>query len=261
MKPIKGLGQNFLKDSRAIQKVINSANLSEKDIVLEIGPGKGALTKELLQRVKKVIAIEKDRRMIEHLEEKFKDSQNLELISGDILNSAKPSFAELGLAEFKIVANIPFYITGAIIRMFLESNPAKAGPKQMTLIIQKEVAQRICDKKKMNILALSVLFYADAKIISYISKRSFSPAPRVDSAIIQITPKKKYRTNPEDFFRIVRAGFSHPRKQLVNNLSTELKIEKEKITEILLKNNIPEKIRAEDLKIDAWIKITPYLQK
>jgi len=250
MKPIKGLGQNFLKDNRALKKIIDSANLSEKDIVLEIGPGKGVLTKELLPRVRKVIAIEKDYRMIEYLQEKFKDSQNLELISGDVLHPV-----EHIPYPYKVVANIPFYITAPILRMFLES---KNPPEQMTLIIQKEVAQRICDKKKMSILALSVLFYADAKIISYISKRSFSPAPKVDSAIIQIIPKKKYKTNPEDFFKVIRAGFAHPRKQLVNNFSTELKIPREKIIEIFTKNNIPEKIRAEDLDIDKWILLVSF---
>ena len=246
MKPIKGLGQNFLKDNRAIKRVIDGADLSEKDIVLEIGPGKGALTKELLKKAKKVIAIEKDRNLVKILREKFESSDNLEIIEKDILNY------ELGIMnyEYKIVANLPFYITGAIIRMFLEAdNP----PKQLTLIIQKEVAQRICDKKKSSILSLSVLFYANPKIISYISKRSFSPAPKVDSAIIQITPiKNKYKADPKKFFKIVKAGFSHPRKQLANNLSTELNIDKSKL-EFLGKT------RAEDLKIEDWINIVSSL--
>ena len=209
--------------------------MSKKDIVLEIGPGKGALTKELVEKAKKVIAIEKDSRMAEYL----KDIPNLEVIYGDVLK------IKLDLIFNKVVANIPFYITGPIIRLFLESeNP----PKQLTLIIQKEVAQRICDKKKSSILSLSVWFYADAKIISYISKKAFSPIPKVDSAIIQITPKKKYDINPDKFFKIIKAGFSHPRKQLINNLSKNLDMNKEEL-EFL------KKVRAEDLSIDNWISL------
>ena len=210
-----------------------------------MGPGKGALTKELA-KVSRVIAVEKDKRMDQYLKE-----IDVQVIYGDILKiltSLRESSSRRLTKGYKVVANLPFYITAPIIRMFLES---KRPPKQLTLIVQKEVAQRICDKKKSSILSLSVQFYADPKIISYVSKKAFSPVPKVDSAIIQITPQKKYRINSEKFFKIVKAGFSHPRKQLVNNLSKNLDIDKAKL-EFL------KKTRAEDLSIDDWVSLVSH---
>lgn len=247
MKAIKHLGQNFLKDKRAITKLIKAANLTDKDVVLEIGPGTGILTKEIVQKVKKVIAVEKDIRMIKLLKEKFKELKNIEIVQKDILKFKPPT------GKYKIIASLPFYIATPIIKKFLEE---KNQPEQMTLIIQKEVAQRICAQPpKTNILAVSVQYYAQPKIISYISKRSFTPVPKVNSAIIQITPEKKYQRN-DQFFKVVKAGFSHPRKQLINNLSKELNINKEKIKNILLKNNIQPTQRAETLSIQDWITLS-----
>ena len=152
------------------------------------------------------------------------------------------------------MANLPFYITAPVIRKFLES---KNPPKEMVLIIQKEVAQRICAKPpKMSILAVSVQFHANVKIISYISKKSFRPSPKVDSAIIKITPYQKYKkVNSKQFFKIVKAGFSHPRKQLTNNLANGLKLNKQKINNLLLKNGIKPKQRAETLFVNDWINL------
>ncbi len=251
IKPIKHFGQNFLINKRAISNVINGAKLLKTDIVLEIGPGKGALTKELVKRVKKVIAVEKDERLVKFLEQEFKNYENIKIIHGDILKNH-----ELGIKnhEYKIVANLPFYITAPVIRKFLEiENP----PKEMTLIVQKEVAQRICAKPpRMSILAVSVQFYAEAKVLSYISKRSFKPVPKVDSAIIQITPKKKHDINPDKFFKIVKAGFSQPRKQLINNLSKKLDIDKKELGSLLLSKRIKPTQRAETLSVENWLNLT-----
>ncbi|MBU2545334.1 ribosomal RNA small subunit methyltransferase A [Patescibacteria group bacterium] len=252
IKPIKHFGQNFLINKRVISNVINGAKLLKTDSVLEIGPGKGALTKELVKRVKKVIAVEKDQRLVDFLKEELKDFDNIKIIYEDILKISNFQFP-----ISKVVANLPFYIVAPVIRKFLENPPAGGSPKEMTLIVQKEVAQRICAKPpRMSILAVSVQFYATAKVLSYISKRSFKPVPKVDSAIIQITPKKKHDINPDKFFKIVKAGFSQPRKQLINNLSKELEINKEELSSLLLSKGIKPTQRAETLSVEDWLKLT-----
>ena len=196
--------------------------------------------------------MEKDPRMLEILKENLKGFKNIKIINQDILKVSLLS------KNYKIISNLPFYITAPVIRKFLES---KNPPKEMILIIQKEVAQRICAKPpKMSILTVSVQFYADVKIVSYISKKSFRPIPKVDSAIIKIVPEKKYKDVDIDlFFKIVKAGFSHPRKQLANNLSNGLKLNKEKVNDLLLRNNIKPSQRAETLTINDWIKLSKML--
>lgn len=255
IRPSKAFGQNFLVNEKAFEKIIETAELSKKDLVLEIGPGIGNLTLKLAKKTKKVIAIEKDKRMCEILKNIIQSQsiKNIKLINKDIL---KTNLGIYTLKPYKLTANLPYYITSPVIRRFLEMrNP----PESMTLMIQKEVAQRICAKpNKMSLLAVSVQFYAKPKIISYISKKSFWPEPKVDSAIIKIVPlKTKFSKKfTEKFFKIVKAGFSHPRKQLINNLSKGLKMEKEKIKEWLLKNNVQPSQRAETLGVDEWQKLT-----
>jgi len=251
IKPLKRLGQNFLIDKNVVKKVIKAAELHSKDIVLEVGPGIGALTKEIAKKAGKVIAVEKDPRMVKILIENLKEFKNIEIINKDILKNYELRIMNY---EYKIVANLPFYITAPVIRKFLES---KYPPEEMVLIVQKEVAQRICSKPpKMNILAVSVQFYAKPKIISYISKKSFWPSPKVDSAIIKIVPQKKYKDIDIDlFFKVVKAGFAHPRKQLANNLTNGLKLNKQEVNDLLLKNNIKPSQRAETLAVQDWINL------
>jgi len=253
IKPSKRLGQNFLIDKSVVKKVIKAAGLHSKDIVLEVGPGIGALTKEIAKKAGKIITVEKDPRMVEILMDNLKGFKNIEIINKDILKY-NFQFSK----KYKIVANLPFYITAPVIRKFLES---KYPPEEMVLIVQKEVAQRICSKPpKMNILAVSVQFYAKPKIISYISRKSFWPSPKVDSAIIKIVPQKKYKDIDIDlFFKVVKAGFAHPRKQLANNLSKMLKLDKKEISSLLLKNDVQPTQRAETLTINNWIQLTKML--
>lgn len=251
--PQKKLGQNFLVAKNVFKLIIKSANLRPKDIVLEIGPGIGNLTLELVKKVKKIIAIEKDKKLIKILKEVLKNFTNVKIIQGDILKTNINS--KLLTKNYKIVANLPYYIVSPIIRKFLESqNP----PRQMILMVQKEVAQRICSKaRNMNLLAVSVQFYAKTEIVDFISKKSFWPQPKVDSAIIKLKVKKqKPKVDKNLFFKIVKAGFSHPRKQLINNLSKELKLDKEKVISWLSKNKIKPTQRAETLSIKDWIKLT-----
>jgi len=258
IKPLKRLGQNFLIDKNVIKKVIRTAELKPADVVLEIGPGIGALTQEIAKSAGKVIAVEKDPRLVERLKKDLKEFKNIKIVQGDILkfqipNSKLQTNSKFQIQNYKIVANLPFYITAPVIRKFLES---KHPPKEMILIVQKEVAQRICAKPpNMSILALSVQFFAKPKIVSYVSNKSFWPKPKVDSAIIKIVPERKYKVNKKLFFKIVKAGFSHPRKQLANNLSKELKLNKKEVNDLLLKNNIKPSQRAETLFINDWIKL------
>ncbi len=255
-RPLKKLGQNFLINKRVIKKMIEAAQLKPKEVVLEIGPGIGTLTIKLSKSVKKVIAVEKDPKMIEILKETLKNFSNIKIIRDDILK-IKNWKSEIG-NSFKIVASLPFYLTTPAIRKFLEN--VEIRPQQITLIVQKEVGQRICAcPPKMSILAVSVQFYATCKIVSYVSKKSFWPSPEVDSVILQITPlinTERKLINSDLFFRIVKAGFLHPRKQLINNLSQGLNISRDKIKNWLSENNIKYEQRAETLSIENWITLT-----
>jgi 16S rRNA (adenine1518-N6/adenine1519-N6)-dimethyltransferase len=280
IKPNKRLGQNFLIDKSALNKIISAADLSKNDVVLEIGPGTGILTRELLKTAGKVIAVEKDKRMAEILKDNFKDYKNLEIINADALKIFNLQFSiynQFSITKFlknkyKVVANIPYYITSRLIRSLLET---ANQPELMVLLLQKEVAQRICARPRsaergsppkgaapMNLLAVSVQFYAKPEIISYISKDSFWPKPKVDSAIIKITPggptsrEAGGQTSPDLFFEIVKAGFKQPRKQLQNNISSGLRIEKAKAKSLIIKARIRPEQRPETLTVQNWIELT-----
>ena len=253
LKPKKNLGQNFLIDNNAILSVLKAGELKKNDTILEIGPGLGFLTETLANETKQVIAVEKDHEFTKILKKQFKKHENIKIVQGDILKTQiskneKENFS-IGLKNYKIIANLPYYITSPVIRKFLEE---KNPPKLMVLMVQKEVAQRICAKPpKMSLLSIAVQLKSLPKIIKIVKKESFSPVPKVDSAIIKIIPiqgvKKDF--DQEHFFKIVRAGFSSPRKQIKNNLK---KVFGDKIEKILLKLDIDSKRRAETLTIGEW---------
>ncbi len=251
LRPSKRLGQNFLIDEDILKKIIQAAGLSSIDTVLEIGPGLGILTFELAKQVKKVMAVEKDKRMCKILRENLKDYKNVEIVNKDILDLGY----QVSYIKYKLVANIPYYITSPVIRKFLET---KNPPKLMVLMVQKEVAQRIVAKPpKMSLLSIAVQFYADAEIISYVSKKAFWPVPRVDSAIIRIIPRKSalLSTSVRDkFFKLVKTGFSSKRKMLKNNLPSTL-LGTRKIEKILKELSINPKTRAENLSIKDWLNL------
>ena len=258
--PSKRFGQNFLIDKNIIKKILNQAKLGSKDIVLEIGPGIGTMTRELAKKAQKIIAVEKDPKMIEILKETTQDFQNIEIINADIMKYEVP---KIKYRDYKVVANLPYYITSPVIRKLLET---ENKPKEIILMVQKEVAQRICVlPPKTNLLAISVQFYAKPKIISYVSKKAFFPKPKVDSAIIQLKISgQNSKIDREKFFKIVKAGFSHPRKQLANNLLKELdflgkEINKEKIISLLAKKGILATQRPETLLLKNWIELTKIL--
>ena len=250
--PTKSRGQNFLFDQNVVEKIIKSANLKKDDLILEIGPGLGVLTEHLIKESKKVIAVELDKKIIDFLKSKYSNIKKLQIISGDILRT---DIDVLNLTKpYKIVANLPYNITSNFIRKFLE---ADNSPEEIVIMVQYEVAKRMIEKPgKMSMLSVAVQFYADVEIVFRVSRNSFWPAPKVDSAIIRITMKNKlpYQDTVK-FFRVVKMGFSAKRKQLQNNLANGFHRDREEIKKILQEVGLNEKVRAQDLSIDEWIKI------
>lgn len=253
-KPEKYLGQHFILSKSALSKMIEAAEIEKNDVIVEIGPGLGTLAQELANTGANVIAIEKDPLMIKVSKETLLSYKNIKIIQADARNLT--DLIEVGLqSDFKIVANLPYNAATFLIRQWLESeNP----PELMVLMIQKEVARRICAKPpKMNLLAVSTQFYAIAEIVKYVPKEMFWPKPKVDAAIIKIIPKKvtvlERSLEKQQFFRVVKAGFSSPRKQLAGNLSKKLNIPKEKLILIFRNLDISERVRAENLSLEQWL--------
>ncbi len=294
--PKKSLGQNFLINAGVLEKIVSAAELSPNDTVLEIGPGTGNLTKLLSEKVRstnsgqagRVIAVEKDHRLIGELKEKFKNT-NVEVIEGDILNFTIESLMKIprlnlviqGLTLYKVVANIPYYITSHLLKTIFEEWPR---PELIILTVQKEVAQRIVAKPpNMNLLALSVQLYSDVKIICYVSRGSFRPTPKVDSAIIKLTPHQTIPlttikkgggfgtgqaphdqltlTNHEIFFKLIKAGFSGKRKQLINNLAKNFGMIKDDLFKIFKELDIRHDVRAENLSLSQWTELSKFMEK
>lgn len=238
--PKKSLGQNFLINAGILEKIVDAAEVTKEDTVLEVGPGTGNLTKLISERAGSVLAIEKDYRLIENLRLKF---PAIKLIEEDILKF-KPEEYNLKDGNYKIVANIPYYITSNLLRVIFEKWPK---PKLIVMTIQKEVAQRIIAKSPdMNLLALSIQLYSEPKIIGYISKGSFRPIPKVDSAIIKLKPKEGISIrNNEKIIEIAKKAFAGKRKQLQNTLP-EINFES---------FGIESKSRPEELSVSDWLKI------
>lgn len=245
----KSLGQNFLNSAGALQSMLEAAHVTNKDVVLEIGPGRGALTKVLLETGATVVAIEKDDALIEPLNELFKTaiaSKQLTLVHGDALTA---DVASLVSQPYKLVANIPYYITGAIIERFLSID---AQPVSATMIVQKEVAERIVAKdNKGSVLSIAVRAYGEPHYITTVKRGSFFPVPTVDSAILHIADISKNRfitsgTSEARFFAVLKAGFAHKRKQLGNNLEGMVS------EAVWHQCAITKQTRAETLTVDNW---------
>jgi len=241
-------GQNFLRNESILKKIAIFAQIEKTDTVVEVGPGEGGLTKFLLEQSQNVIAIEKDKFLAEQLKNKFREQitdNRLRIIEGDILDYRLKSI------NYRLVGNIPYYITGAIFKKFLQTGNQ---PGSITFVVQKEVADRImaCDGKE-SILSISIKAYGTPEYGGIIKAGSFSPKPKVDSAIIAVRNinKKRFKEGnikEEDFFKILRKGFSHKRKLVIRNLGAT--------KEMFKTCGIPEKARAEDLKVSDWVGLT-----
>ena len=247
----KKLGQNFLQDPFALESIASAAEIKPTDTVLEIGPGLGSLTRYLAASAYQVIAVELDQHLLPPLEEITSAYPNIKIINGDILNlSPKDLIQE---REYLVVANIPYYITSAIIRHLLENEPT---PRRIVLTVQKEVAKRICAQPGgMSLLALSVQVYGKPRIVKHIPANAFFPPPKVDSAVlcVDILPSPRIETELLDtFFKLIKAGFSQKRKTLRNSLSAGLHVTPADAEDLLKKAGIDPMRRAETLSIEEW---------
>lgn len=260
-KKQKKLGQVFLKDKKIIQKIIQAAKIKPKDQILEIGPGKGVLTKFLIKTGAEIIAVEKDPELVEFLKNIFKNKSNLNIVRGDIRDFFQNTEYKILKPGYKAIGNIPYYLTSRLLRLLLESS---IKPSLIVLMIQKEVAERLIARPpKMNLLSASVQFYAKPKIICYVPKTAFYPKPKVDSAVVTITPINTNidKAQTKIFFAVIKAGFKQPRKLLINNLSKNLNLEKEYIQKIFLQSNMSLNTRAQNLSIKEWSSLSSLLMK
>lgn len=246
IKPKKGLGQHFLVDREALEMIIRAADVNSSDTVLEIGPGLGVMTTILVKRAEKVVAVEADETLAALLDKDH--PENLQVASEDILKF------DLRQMEpgYKVVANLPYYITSKILRMLLEH---ENKPKQMSLLMQKEVAERIVARPgQMSMLALSVQYYAEAKIEGIVERWKFWPAPEVDSSVLAVTLHKKpaFKAEPAKLFRLMKAGFGEKRKQLKNSLAGGLNTSVEFAAGMIHEAKLPPTARAQELSLKDW---------
>jgi 16S rRNA (adenine1518-N6/adenine1519-N6)-dimethyltransferase len=293
------LGQNFLIDTSHLDRIVAAADLQRDDVVLEIGPGVGTLTRRLAEQAGHVVAVELDNRLIELLRADFADQPHVEIVHSDILEIDPPALLAAHLAAFngaaesriqssahhggiqssahhggiqssahhggiqssahhggiqyKVVANLPYYITSLALRHMLEASPP---PTLAVVMVQKEVAERICAQPgDLSLLAVSVQFYAHPRIVQRVPAGSFYPAPKVDSAVLRLDVRPQpavTSVSPEEFFRVVRAGFGQKRKQIANSLSAGLALPKARVQDALIKAGIDPQRRAETVTLDEW---------
>jgi 16S rRNA (adenine1518-N6/adenine1519-N6)-dimethyltransferase len=261
LRPRKGLGQNFLVDDNALRKIVEVSEIDQEDTVLEIGAGLGSLTRHLAAAAKQVVAVELDLGLLPPLEEVLAAFENIDIHQGDILELNLADLLTKGTSkDYIVVANIPYYITSALIRHLLE---ADRKPQRVVLTVQREVAMRICSEPgDMSLLALSVQVYGEPEIAARIPAGAFYPTPKVDSAVVRIglypsarIPEPQLKT----FFRLAKAGFSQKRKTLRNALSGGMAWTKDHTEKLLESAGIDPQRRAETLSIDEWRKLTEYV--
>ncbi len=250
-RPRKQWGQVFLRSPAVANQIIKAAEIKPQDIILEIGPGTGFLTEKLLSAGAQIIAVEKDKELVEYLLQKF-PSPNLSLISADIRKLLRDNNSQLyNLLSnkcYKVVGNIPYYLTSYLIRLLLQL-PQK--PQLIILMVQKEVAQRItASPPQMNLLAVLTQSQAEVQLITFVSRKAFWPRPKVDSAIIKLIPIQNHLSS--SFLRLVKAGFSHKRKYLITNISQQFSLPVPKLQQIFLQLKIPLQARAQELSLNQW---------
>jgi len=256
----KSLGQNFLQDPLALEKIASVAEINSTDTVLEVGPGLGSLTRYLAASAREVVAVELDEKLLPPLKAVIAPYPNVRLIHGDILKISPSEM--VNQPGYLVVANIPYYITSAIIRHLLENEPK---PRRIVLTVQKEVADRICAKPgDMSLLALSVQVYGKPRITARIPAGAFFPAPKVDSAVLclEVYPNPEIKNELLNiFFKLIKAGFSQKRKTLRNSLSSGLHIAPIHAVDLLTKANIEPQRRAETLSIPEWQRLCELFEK
>ena len=256
--PARNKGQNFLINKDIIDKIITAAEIDQSDTVLEVGPGLGILTEALVKKAGRVVSVELDQKLFWFLQEKFRRQKNLALINQDILKFRPENF---GLTNYQVVANLPYNITSIFLKKFLT---AAVKPKAMILMLQKEVAQRICARPgRMSLLAVSVQLYAQPIIFFEVNRENFWPRPAVDSAVIRIGRIKTQKeaagwlgaVKEEEFWRLVRIGFAAKRKQLQNNLAAGLKVPSLVARGWLILAHLAPTVRAQELSLVDWLRL------
>lgn len=261
----KALGQNFIIDETVCPEMADALCLNRKTAVLEIGPGIGVLTKELCKRAGRVAAVELDRRLYPVLSETLGAYPDFELIEGDVMKLDLNALIEekfSGYESVKICANLPYYITSPVILKLLEG---RVNASEIVLMVQREAADRLCAKageRECGAVSAAVQYYGSAKVLFDVGRESFMPSPKVDSAVIKITPyaEPKYDIKDEKaFFALVKAAFAQRRKTAVNSISATLGIPKERVAAALTSLNLDVNIRAERLTMEDFVKLTKML--
>ncbi len=254
MRPNKSFGQNFLIDRAVLQTIVDAAEINPDDEILEVGAGTGVLTQELARQARRVVAVELERDMLVLLKETTSNYSNVELVEGNLLFFDPTTV--FGQAAYKLVANLPYYITAPTFRHFLESNNP---PRVLIVMVQLEVAQRIiAGPGDLSLLGISVQFYGQPKIVARVPPQAFFPAPKVDSAILRVDVHPQVPLSLEErhrFFRVVQAGFSERRKQLHNSLTHGLHHKGEHVRSWLATASIDASRRAETLSIEEWLRL------
>jgi 16S rRNA (adenine1518-N6/adenine1519-N6)-dimethyltransferase len=257
VKPKKSLGQNFLRDGNIVEEILRVAEIGSDDRILEIGPGDGALTTHLVSRAGRVSAIELDADLIPRLADRFKESDNFSLLEGNILElDIRQYLSESGFEDgkYKVVANIPYYITAPIIRALLSLS---IRPERIVLMVQEEVADRLAALPgKMSMLSVMAQYYAEVRKEIFVPRAAFYPIPKVDSAIVKLVPKRAFdREEDRKLFRVVRAGFAARRKTLLNNVASSFHVPREEVMMMFSLIGLEPMIRAQELHIEDWEKL------
>ncbi len=248
MRAKKSFGQNWLRDEYTLDQIIDSADISREDTVLEVGPGLGYLTSKLASKAGNLVCVEADHDLIPHLIHQYGQVSNVEIVQADILKYDLTKLPK----DYLVVANIPYYLTSNLIRQFLES---KNPPIRMVLMVQKEVAERItATPGQMSTLSFSVQYYATAEIVATVAKELFEPIPKVDSAIIKISQRNEhaFKADTKNLFRLVKAGFGEKRKMLRNSLAGGLQISTSQAEDLLKQSGLQTTVRAQELSLEQW---------
>ena len=251
MKAKKSLGQNFLNNLGTLQKIVDAGNLNESDEVIEVGPGHGLLTEALSPKVKKIITIELDQELIPKLKERFKYRRNIDLIHADALTYEPPE------TPYKLIANIPYYITSPLLNHFLKDQPAHRRPTHIVLLVQKEVAEKILEPVgNLSVLALQVQLFGKPSIVAVVPASHFTPKPKVDSAILKIEMYPKALAQDDEIkkiFQLIHIGFHQRRKKLTKNLKSLNGVNEEKLKNAFEALGLNPNVRAQELSMEQWL--------
>lgn len=252
----KSFGQNFLIDDDALETIVKAGDLKSEDRVVEVGPGTGVLTEQLLQQVMHVTAVEFDEDMVKVVSDRFGDQENFEVVHSDILQY---DIQEKG--DYKVIANIPYYITSPLLKHFLQ---AENKPKVMVVLVQKEVAEKICGLTGKSLITIEAQLFGEPELIAMVPSASFYPAPKVDSAILKLTVFDKPlvpESQMKDFLKLVKVGYGQKRKKLANNLAALYRVKNAEMKTILESAGLNPDCRAEELSIAQWQHLLTKLNK